>query len=133
MFLCVFLIKSKFFVVEANSGLHKRELLKYHESFPVLVFTEGSVKRNSIIMISKGYHYVINFGIVSNFYISIGPVYSGSCARIYQFIAGELRWIWVKFWQGIIGTTSIPVHFIHNTIKVSKYYFVFISPVFISI
>ena len=26
---------------------------------------------NSIIMISKGYHYVINLGIFSNFYISI--------------------------------------------------------------
>ena len=32
-------------------------------------------------MVSKGYHYVINLGIVGNFYISIDPVYPGSCAR----------------------------------------------------
>ena len=36
-------------------------------------------------MISKGYHYVINIGIVSNFYISIDssidPVYPGSFAK----------------------------------------------------
>ena len=36
-------------------------------------------------MISKGYHYVNNIGIVSNFYISIGisiePVYPGSMAK----------------------------------------------------
>ena len=45
-----------------------------------------------------------------------------------------------RFWQSIIGTiyikylffiSTIPVHFIHNTIKVSKYYFVFISLIFI--
>ena len=29
-FFCVFNKKSKFFVVEENSGLHKTELLKYH-------------------------------------------------------------------------------------------------------
>ena len=40
-----------------------------------------SVNRNSIIMISKGYHYVINLGIVSNFYISIDPVYRGSLVK----------------------------------------------------
>ena len=32
-------------------------------------------------MISKGYHYAINLGIVSNFYISTDTVYPGSCAR----------------------------------------------------
>ena len=36
-------------------------------------------------MISKGYHYVINLGFVSNFYITIdistGPVYPGSLAK----------------------------------------------------
>ena len=32
-------------------------------------------------MINKGYHYVINLGIVSNFYISIDPVYPGSLAK----------------------------------------------------
>ena len=33
--------KSKFFVAEEKSGLHKRELSKY-ETFPILVF-EGSL------------------------------------------------------------------------------------------
>ena len=42
-FFCVsFIKKRKFFVAEENSGLHKRELLKYHEFFPILVF-EGSL------------------------------------------------------------------------------------------
>ena len=45
-------------------------------------------------MISKGYHYVINVGIVNNFYFSIDPVYLGSCARG-SIVAGELRGIWV--------------------------------------
>ena len=38
----VFLIKQEVFVVEENSGLHKRGLLKYHEPFPILVF-EGTL------------------------------------------------------------------------------------------
>ena len=33
-----FLIRKELFVAEENLGLHKRELLKYHESFPILVF-----------------------------------------------------------------------------------------------
>ena len=45
-------------------------------------------------MISKGYHYVINIGIVCTFYISLDPVYPGSCARGY-IIVSELRGIWV--------------------------------------
>ena len=32
-------------------------------------------------MISRGYHYVINLGIASNFYGSIDPLCLGSCAR----------------------------------------------------
>ena len=43
-------------------------------------------------MISKGYHYVINLGITYDFYISIGPVYPGSCARR-SIVASELRGI----------------------------------------
>ena len=103
-------------------------------------------------MISKGYHYVINLGIISNFCISIDPFYHGSCARGF-IVVSELRGIWVfpfqqilepiihdEFWQGIITTLSIkslcfistiPVHFIHSTIKFSNYYFVFISITFI--
>ena len=83
-------------------------------------------------MISKGYHFVINLGIVSNFYISVDPVYPGSCA-IGSIVVGII---------GIIGTTSIdslyfiftiPVHFIHSIIKVAKYYFASISLIFIVI
>ena len=39
---CVFRIESKIFVAEEKSGLRNRELLKYLETFPVLVF-EGSI------------------------------------------------------------------------------------------
>ena len=42
--LFVLLMKKEVFVAEKNSGLHKRELLKYHESFPILVF-EGSLSK----------------------------------------------------------------------------------------
>ena len=38
----VLLIKEEKSVVKENSGLHKGELLKYHESFPILVF-EGNL------------------------------------------------------------------------------------------
>ena len=59
-----------------------------HESFPWifsnLSFWGESINRNSIIMISRGYHYVIYFVIVSNFYISIDPVYPGSLQRTYH-------------------------------------------------
>ena len=34
-----------------------------------------------MVIISKGYHYVINLGIVSNFCISIDPVYPGSLVK----------------------------------------------------
>ena len=34
--------KRKVFVAEDTSDIHKRELLKYHEYFPILVF-EGSL------------------------------------------------------------------------------------------
>ena len=38
---CVFSKESKFFVAEKKSGLHKRELLKCHENFPIFVFEES--------------------------------------------------------------------------------------------
>ena len=41
-------------------------------------------------MISKGYHYVINLGIDSNFYVSIDPAYPGYCARG-SVVMGKLR------------------------------------------
>ena len=40
---CACVLIKKVFVAEENSGLHKRELLRYHESFPILVF-EGSLQ-----------------------------------------------------------------------------------------
>ena len=39
-FLC-FNKKRKVFVAEKDSGLNERELLKYHETFPILVFEES--------------------------------------------------------------------------------------------
>ena len=59
-------------------------------------------------MISKGYHYVINVGINSNFYISIDTAYPGSLAKdlLYQVNSGESI-IHVEFWQGIIWTAPI--------------------------
>ena len=39
---CVLNKKRKVFVVKGDSGLHKRDLLKYEESFPILVF-EGNL------------------------------------------------------------------------------------------
>ena len=87
--------------------------------FSDFVFWEESAKRNSINMISKGYHYVINLGIVSNFYISIDPIYPGSCAGGFD-VVGEIKGIWFfpslyilepilqdKFWQDIIRTIFI--------------------------
>ena len=44
-------------------------------------------------MISKGHRYVINLGIASNLYISIDPVYHGSCPTG-SIIIGEFRGIW---------------------------------------
>ena len=70
---CVF-SKTKFFVAKEKSDLHKRQLIKYHEKFPILVF-EGSlsIEMALSLIISKRYHYVINFGIVSNSYIIVDP------------------------------------------------------------
>ena len=118
--------------------------------FSSFSFWGESVNYNSIIIISKEYHYVINLGIACNFSISIDPVYSISCARR-STVAIELRVIWVlpspcilqsiirdEFWQDIIESTSIKcfistihLHFIHDTTKVSKYYIVFTSPIFV--
>ena len=42
LFFWVISKENKSFVAEKKSGLHNRELLKYHEFFPVLVF-KGSL------------------------------------------------------------------------------------------
>ena len=56
-------------------------------------FLSQSVNRNSIVIISKGYNYVIILGIISNFYISIDPVYPRSLANdlSWQVKSGESR------------------------------------------
>ena len=41
-------------------------------------------------MISKRYHYVINFGVASNFYINLDPVYPGPSVRG-SIVAVKLR------------------------------------------
>ena len=40
LFFCFLNKKRKVFVADDNSGLHKRELLKYHENFPIVNFEE---------------------------------------------------------------------------------------------
>ena len=100
-------------------------------------------------MISKGYHYVINLGIVSNFNISIDPAYSRSLSKnLSQRVnSGEsgfsllhrsssplskMNSDWAKASiKSLCFIFTIPFHFIHSTTKVSKYYFVFISLIFI--
>ena len=98
-------------------------------------FVGQSLNGNIITIVSKGYHYTINHGIVSNFYFSTDPVYPGSLRKTYcsGWPQGNLGSAWIlkpivqdEFWQGIIGTASInffcfiftiPVYFIHSTIK----------------
>ena len=128
--------------------LCKKWLLKNHEPFPILVFWEESINRNSIIMISKGYHCVITLSIVSNFHISIELAYPGSLPkdlsqRVNSWESGFSllhRSSSYYLYEGIMATASIkllcyiftiPVHFIRSRIKFSKYLFLFTSLVFI--
>ena len=74
--------------------LTQKRIIKVSWIFSNLSFWGESLNKNSIIMISKGYHHVINIGIACHFYISIDPVYSRSYARR-SIVAGELRGIWV--------------------------------------
>ena len=41
VFILIFGDERKPFVAEQKLGLHKRELLKYHQCFPILVFEEN--------------------------------------------------------------------------------------------
>ena len=88
------------------------------------------------------YYYII-LSISSNFYIVIDPFYPVSCATG-SIIMVELRGIWIlpspqilesimhdKFWQHIVGTTSInslyfistiPVRFVRSMVKVFEYF-----------
>ena len=58
-------------------------------------------------MISKRYHYVINLGIACNVYISIDPVYPGSCGGR-SIVAGEP--------SGIRRSQRNPSPWIHKSI-----------------
>ena len=103
-----------------------------------------SVNKDSIIMISKGYHYVIILGIACNFYISIEPVYPVYYSRWtqrslgYPFSIDPLvhypRWVLTGHnWNSIYKfcfISTLHLHFI-SPIKASKYYFVLISLIFI--
>ena len=140
-FFCVFNKKRKFFVAEETSGLHKKELLKVSWIFSNFNFWGDSVNRNSIIMISKGYHYVINLRIASNCLDG----YRYQCRSCLSWIlgkrpivAGKLGRVWVLpypkilkpiihdgFSEGIIGTApimylcfifTIPLYFIYSAV-----------------
>ena len=74
----VFLIKKKSFLLR-RTWAYIKELFSW--MFSNFSIWGESVNRNSILMISKGYHYAINLVIVSNFYISIDPVYPGSLPK----------------------------------------------------
>ena len=67
-FVCVLI--ENVFVVEETLDLRElsyKRIIKVSWIFSGFSFWGESVNRNSIIMISKGYHYVINLGIFSNF------------------------------------------------------------------
>ena len=42
---------------------------------PTFTFEGNSINKNRIAMVWKGYRHVINFSIISNFHISMYPVY----------------------------------------------------------
>ena len=84
--------------------LAQNRIIKVPLIFSNFSFWGESVKRNGIIMISKGYHYV-NLGTASIFHISIDPAYPGSCARG-SISVGELRRIWVPLLHGPSNSLS---------------------------
>ena len=111
-----------------------------------------SLNSRIVMKISKTYHYVINLDIADNFHSSLHPAYPGSCVRG-SIVAGELRnlgctisvdpWVyylksvstghnWTDNFKVSVFCFHQPTHFIHSTIKISTYYFVFISLIFIS-
>ena len=48
VFILIFSDERKPFLAEQKLGLHKRELLKYHECFPILVFEENLSKETAL-------------------------------------------------------------------------------------
>ena len=45
-------------------------------------------------MVREGYHFMIDFSIISNFYISVDSVYPGPSARD-SIVSSELEGIWI--------------------------------------
>ena len=81
LFFAFLIKKRKVFVAEENSGSHKWEIFNVLWIFSNFSFWGEPVNRNSIRMIGKGYHYMINLSIVSNFYISTDLVSPGSLPK----------------------------------------------------
>ena len=84
-FFCVVLMKKLIFCSWGELVLTQNKIIKVPLIFSIFSFWEGSVKRNSIIMICKEYHYVINLGIASIFFYQYRPYLSWIlCQRIYH-------------------------------------------------
>ena len=71
-------------------GIPWKRIIKIPWIFSNFSFGGGSIIENSIIVINKGYYYVINLGISSNFYVSIDPFNPRSFARG-SIVANEQR------------------------------------------
>ena len=67
--------------------LTKKRIAEVLQVFPDFYFRRDSVNSYSIIVISKGYNFVVSFCIICKVYVSINPVNPGS------IVAGEHRGI----------------------------------------
>ena len=138
-----------------NSGLHKRELLKHHEPFPMLVF-EGSLSIEIALKWSVKDTFTWLFMVLLATFASVETLsILDPCQMTYHsgWTQGNLgspfsidpQAIWIMAWgsmenevitetaciKSLCFISTTPVHFIHSTIKVSRYYFVFISLIFV--
>ena len=76
-------------------------------------------------MISKGYHRVINIGVLAIFYISIDPVYLGSLAKdlLQQVNSGESGFSLLHRSSSSLSTMTYTGHDWNSTYKVFVFYF----------
>ena len=88
-----------------------------------------SLNSRIVMKISKTYHYVINLDIADNFHSSLHPAYPGSW--VYYLKSVSTGHNWTDNFKVSVFCFHQPTHFIHSTIKISTYYFVFISLIFI--
>ena len=138
-------------MAEENSNLHKRELLKYHEPFPILVFER--ILSIEIALLSSAevtimWLILVLLAIVISRYTL--PIIDPS-QRTYRskWTQGTLdspfltdpqvhytRWDltghnWNRICKVFVFSFHIPVYFIHSTIKdLLRYYFGFILTLF---